>query len=145
MWRHLSTNKIHYILVLSSLLALLIGKKRLCICAGFGFGLGDKILAHSLTNMGTTNVDRMKIFRWMSYFLFGAECINVWWKAEPLCDELHVIYGNGLTNIEKTLFLCHIHWNGSKEMSHQLLVAMWLRTITFAKIKYFQFQSFLKQ
>jgi hypothetical protein len=57
--------QIHYILVLSSLLALPIGKKRLCICAGLGFGLGDKILAHLLTNMGTTNVHRMKIFRWM--------------------------------------------------------------------------------
>jgi hypothetical protein len=55
-----------------------------------------------------------------------------------LCDELHVIYGDGLTNIEKTLFLCNIHWNGPKEMSHQLLVVMSLRTITFAKIKYFQ-------
>jgi len=44
------------------LLALPIGK-RLCIYAGFG--LGDKILAHSLTNVGMINVHKMKIFRWM--------------------------------------------------------------------------------
>jgi len=37
--------------------------KRLHICAGFGFG--DKILAHSLANVGMTSVHRMKVLRWM--------------------------------------------------------------------------------
>jgi hypothetical protein len=49
------------------LLALPIGK-RLGICAGFG--LGDKILAHPLANVGMTSVHRMKIFRWMQFFTF---------------------------------------------------------------------------
>jgi hypothetical protein len=44
------------------LLALHIGK-RLHIYARFG--LGDKILAHSLTNVEMTSVHRMKIFTWM--------------------------------------------------------------------------------
>jgi hypothetical protein len=38
MWRHLSTNKIQYIFVLSSLLSLPIGK-RLSICAGLDLGI----------------------------------------------------------------------------------------------------------
>jgi hypothetical protein len=46
----------------SSLLVLPIGK-RLHICVGFG--LGDKILAHSLANVEVTSVHRMKIFTWM--------------------------------------------------------------------------------
>jgi hypothetical protein len=44
------------------LLALSIGK-RLCVYAGFG--LGDKILAHSLANVEMTIVHRMKFFIWM--------------------------------------------------------------------------------
>jgi len=44
------------------LLALPIGNK-LCIYVRFGFG--DKILAHSLTNVETTSVHKMKIFTWM--------------------------------------------------------------------------------
>jgi hypothetical protein len=39
-----------------------IGKK-LGICARFG--LGDKKFAHSLANVKTTSVHRMKTFRWM--------------------------------------------------------------------------------
>jgi hypothetical protein len=46
----------------SVLLALPIGK-RLHIYVGFG--LGDKILAHSLANVEMTSVHRMKIFTWM--------------------------------------------------------------------------------
>ncbi len=46
----------------SSLLALPIGK-RLHICAGFG--LGDKILVHSLANVEMTSVQKMKFFTWM--------------------------------------------------------------------------------
>jgi hypothetical protein len=37
--------------------------KKLHICARFG--LGDKILAHSLANVKLTSVHRMKIFTWM--------------------------------------------------------------------------------
>jgi hypothetical protein len=47
---------------LCCLLALPIGK-RPCIYAKFG--LGDKILAHPLTNVEMTSVHRMKIFTWM--------------------------------------------------------------------------------
>jgi hypothetical protein len=39
-----------------------IGKK-LHIYAGFG--LGDKILTHSLANVEMTNVHKMKVFTWM--------------------------------------------------------------------------------
>jgi hypothetical protein len=45
-----------------SLLALPI-RKKLCTCVGFG--LGDKILAHSLANVEMTSVHKMKIFTWM--------------------------------------------------------------------------------
>jgi len=38
-------------------------EKRLHICAGFG--LGDKILAHSLADVEMTSVHRMKIVTWM--------------------------------------------------------------------------------
>jgi hypothetical protein len=44
------------------LLALPIGNK-LCIYIRFGFR--DKILAHSLTNVETTKVHKMKISTWM--------------------------------------------------------------------------------
>jgi hypothetical protein len=37
--------------------------KRLRICAGFG--LGDKILAHSLANVEMRSFHRIKIARWM--------------------------------------------------------------------------------
>jgi hypothetical protein len=37
--------------------------KRIHICARFG--LGDKILVHSLANVEMTNVHKMKIFTWM--------------------------------------------------------------------------------
>jgi hypothetical protein len=38
-------------------------KEETTICAGFG--LGDKILVHSLANVEMTSVHRMKIFTWM--------------------------------------------------------------------------------
>jgi hypothetical protein len=38
-------------------------RKRLHIYVGFG--LGDKLLAHSLVNVELTNVHKMKIFTWL--------------------------------------------------------------------------------
>jgi hypothetical protein len=49
-------------LVFDYLLALPKGK-RVHICGGFG--LGDKILDHSLANVEMTSVHIMKIFTWM--------------------------------------------------------------------------------
>jgi hypothetical protein len=37
--------------------------KRLRICAGFG--LEDKILAHSLANVKMTSIHKVKTFKWM--------------------------------------------------------------------------------
>ncbi len=52
----------HLFMKEGSLLVLPIGK-RLCIYVEFG--LGDKILAHSLVNVDMTSVHKMKIFTWV--------------------------------------------------------------------------------
>jgi hypothetical protein len=108
------------------LLARPIGK-RLHIYAGFGFG--NKILAHSLTNVEMTSIHIMKIsngckfscLEWMGQYITKGKIIR-WWAACFVCWYLP----------PRLLLHCWYHWNALDEYGCIKIIlqflSLWLRT-----------------
>jgi hypothetical protein len=141
MWRHLSTNKIYYILVLSSLLSLSIGK-RLSICAGLDLGI--KFWLTHWPMWGWQVFSEWKFIDGCKFSYLGVDA-SIYNKRQSHCMMSCLLFMQMDWQTLRKHFFCTTNtWRDQKKWATNLLVGNVVENTHLCKNKIFSIPKFFK-